>query len=142
MLLSGRITQLTQFGAFVEVGSETQGLAHVSEIGSGFVANPRDILHNGGEVEMVVKSVDLAQRRISLSIPHLQSVLEEPQEAEERAPTAMELALQAALGRPDRDSKSGGRRGSRKRPSDELLNVFDRMLTECHRSRDSEESQI
>ncbi|MFQ5460481.1 MAG: S1 RNA-binding domain-containing protein, partial [Anaerolineae bacterium] len=51
-VLTGRVTSVTRYGAFVDIGSETEGLVHVSEMSSGFVQNPQDVVEVGTDVQV------------------------------------------------------------------------------------------
>ncbi len=68
MDLEGVVTNVTNFGAFVDVGVHQDGLVHVSEIAHRFVRDPADELHVGQRVQVRVKSVDQERNRIGLSI--------------------------------------------------------------------------
>jgi uncharacterized protein len=68
MVLNGVVTNVTHFGAFVDVGVHQDGLVHVSKVANRYVANPADVLHVGQRVKVRVLEVDLERRRISLSI--------------------------------------------------------------------------
>ena len=68
MKLTGIVTNVTNFGAFVDIGVHQDGLVHVSEITDKFVANPADVLKVGQKVQVTVLEVDLARKRISLSM--------------------------------------------------------------------------
>jgi len=68
MVLNGIVTNVTHFGAFVDVGVHQDGLVHVSRVSERFVSNPSEVLHAGQRVRVRVLDVDLERRRISLSI--------------------------------------------------------------------------
>lgn len=68
MLLEGVVTNVTAFGAFVDVGVHQDGLVHVSELADKFVKDPRDIVKAGDVVKVRVKDVDVARKRIALSM--------------------------------------------------------------------------
>ncbi|TFH09837.1 MAG: S1 RNA-binding domain-containing protein [Candidatus Atribacteria bacterium] len=70
-VVSGTVTKLTDFGAFVKLENGIEGLVHVSEIDWGHVNHPRDVLSEGEVVEVKVLSADPSERRISLSIREL-----------------------------------------------------------------------
>ena len=70
-VVSGTVTKLTDFGAFVKLENGIEGLVHVSEIDWGHVNHPRDVLSEGEAVEVKVLSADPSERRISLSIREL-----------------------------------------------------------------------
>jgi uncharacterized protein len=68
MILTGVVTNVTNFGAFVDVGVHQDGLVHVSQIADRYIANPAEVLKVGEKVRVKVMDVDLGRRRIGLSI--------------------------------------------------------------------------
>jgi uncharacterized protein len=68
MVLEGVVTNVTNFGAFVDIGVHQDGLVHVSELARKFVRDPREVVRAGDLVNVSVLEVDLKRRRISLSI--------------------------------------------------------------------------
>ena len=68
MELSGTISNLTHFGAFVELGLTVQGLIHLSELSDRFVKHPSEIVKVGDSVRARVLEVDEARQRVSLSL--------------------------------------------------------------------------
>ena len=68
MILDGTVRNLSDFGAFVDIGVHQDGLVHISEIADHFVSHPSDELHMGQIVTVKVIGVDLSRKRISLSI--------------------------------------------------------------------------
>ncbi len=73
MILKGVITNITNFGAFVDIGVHQDGLIHISELSHDFVKNPEDIVSVGEKVEVKVLSVDKDLKRISLSLKALEN---------------------------------------------------------------------
>ena len=67
MVLEGVVTNVTDFGAFVDIGVHRDGLVHISQLASGFVRSPHDVVHPGQRVRVKVVEVDAARKRISLS---------------------------------------------------------------------------
>jgi len=67
-IVQGKISRVTDFGAFVEVAPGVDGLVHVSEISYDRVSHPRTLLHEGEKVDVLVTGIDTDARRISLSI--------------------------------------------------------------------------
>lgn len=67
MRLEGVVTNVTAFGAFVDIGVHQDGLVHVSELADRFVDDPSKVVKVGDRVKVVVLGVDLERRRISLS---------------------------------------------------------------------------
>jgi len=68
MVMNGVVTNVTNFGAFVDIGVHQDGLVHVSKIADRFVRDPAEVLHVGQNVRVRVMEIDLERRRISLSI--------------------------------------------------------------------------
>jgi protein Tex len=67
MTLSGVVTNVTAFGAFVDIGVHQDGLVHISELADKFVKDPRDVVKVGDKISVTVIGVDLPRKRISLS---------------------------------------------------------------------------
>jgi uncharacterized protein len=68
MLLPGIVTNVTQFGAFVDIGVHQDGLVHVSQLSDRFVKDPGEVVKVQQKVMVRVLEVDTARRRISLSM--------------------------------------------------------------------------
>ncbi len=68
MKLPGIVTNVTAFGAFVDVGVHQDGLVHISQISDDFVKNPAEFLKVGQRVQATVMEVDLPRKRIALSL--------------------------------------------------------------------------
>ena len=68
MKIPGIVTNVTAFGAFVDVGVHQDGLVHISELADRFVKNPADVVRVQQKVEVTVMDVDLERNRISLSM--------------------------------------------------------------------------
>ncbi|MFN0241659.1 MAG: 30S ribosomal protein S1 [Planctomycetota bacterium] len=69
-LLSGYVTKITNFGAFVKLEEDLEGLLHISELSDGKVGNVEDVLKPGMKVEVRVIRVDIDERKIGLSFVH------------------------------------------------------------------------
>ena len=67
MILPGTVTNVTNFGAFVDIGVHQDGLVHISELSDKFVDDPSKVVSVGDVVEVRVIDVDTARRRIGLS---------------------------------------------------------------------------
>jgi small subunit ribosomal protein S1 len=67
-IVTGKVTRTADFGAFVELEPAIEGLVHISELSPQRVRRVRDIVKEGQEVQVMILSVDPAQRRISLSL--------------------------------------------------------------------------
>ena len=116
MSLTGTVVRLESFGAFVDVGAGRDGMIHVTEMGRGYVGSPSEIVSVGDEVQVRVLEVDPRRGRISLSMKDLPTDEYLVDEEEEELPTAMELALRAAMGEEgiDLPPKQRGRRRKKK----------------------------
>ena len=68
MILEGAVTNVTNFGAFVDVGVHQDGLVHISHLADDFVKDPRDVVKTGEMVKVRVLEIDVARQRISLSM--------------------------------------------------------------------------
>ncbi|RTZ76048.1 MAG: RNA-binding transcriptional accessory protein [Gammaproteobacteria bacterium] len=68
MVLEGTVTNVTDFGAFVDIGVHQDGLVHISALSRKFVKNPREVVKTGDLVKVKVMAVDLPRKRISLSM--------------------------------------------------------------------------
>jgi uncharacterized protein len=68
MVLEGVVTNVANFGAFVDIGVHQDGLVHISHLADKFVKDPREIVKTGDMVKVKVLEVDVARQRISLSM--------------------------------------------------------------------------
>ncbi len=72
MIVPGIVTNLTKFGAFVDIGVKQDGLVHVSEIAHRYISDPSEALKLNDKVMVKVTEVDIARKRIALSIKQTQ----------------------------------------------------------------------
>ncbi len=68
MIVPGVVTNITRFGAFVDIGVKQDGLVHVSEIAHQYITDPNELLKLNDKVQVKVMEVDIARKRIALSI--------------------------------------------------------------------------
>ena len=68
MQLEGVVTNVTNFGAFVDIGVHQDGLVHISELADRFVKDPREVVKAGDVVKVRVKEVDVPRKRIALTM--------------------------------------------------------------------------
>jgi len=68
MKLPGIVTNITNFGAFVDIGVHQDGLVHISKIANKFVKNPADVLKVHQQVNVTVMDIDIERKRIALSM--------------------------------------------------------------------------
>ena len=68
MVLEGTVTNVTNFGAFVDIGVHRDGLVHISQLADRFVRDPSEVVAAGREVEVTIIGVDQKRGRINLSM--------------------------------------------------------------------------
>lgn len=140
MVVEGTVTGIRNYGVFVDIGAETEGLVHVSEMAEGYVDKPSKLVSKGDSIEVRIKKVDRKRRRINLSMKGLTPSAPPPTPArtESTMPTAMELAMREALGEleeeGDEELDTGAGVGEASR--DELSEVFTQMLREHREDED------
>ena len=137
---TGTITRLENFGAFVNIGAEREGLVHISELNHNYVKHPSEAVSVGEEVQVQVLGFSKRKRRIDLSI---KATLEKPEtaapsfvemdevefeepETEEEMFSAMEFALRQALG-DDYQSGKNDRHRNKKASKNRRRNERDRV---------------
>jgi uncharacterized protein len=106
MILEGTVTNVTNFGAFVDIGVHQDGLVHISALADKFVKDPHDVVKAGDIVKTKVLEIDIARKRIALTM----RMSDEP-------PTAEEADERAAGGRPNNSRGAGGQQRGGARPN-------------------------
>jgi uncharacterized protein len=86
MVLEGVVTNVTKFGAFVDIGVHQDGLVHISELSNRFIKEPSEAVKTGQIVKVKVLNVDTKAKRIALSIKALSAPA--PHRAAKPAPKA------------------------------------------------------
>ncbi|MFC6670843.1 S1 RNA-binding domain-containing protein [Marinobacterium aestuariivivens] len=92
--LEGVVTNVTNFGAFVDIGVHQDGLVHISELADRFVKDPHELVSAGQIVRVRVLSVDADRKRIALS---MKSESGKPQPPKSKPAPAAEGTLAARL---------------------------------------------
>jgi uncharacterized protein len=95
MVLEGRVTNVTKFGAFVDVGVHQDGLVHISELSNKFIKDPAEAVKTGQIVKVKVLNVDAKTMRIGLSIKALAAPAARPQPKNPARPEKFEQTLAA-----------------------------------------------
>ncbi|MBY0262113.1 MAG: 30S ribosomal protein S1 [Phycisphaerales bacterium] len=72
MVVRGKVTKITNFGVFVELENDLEGLLHISELADHKVENPQDVVKPGDEVDVKILRVDIDDRKIGLSLKRAQ----------------------------------------------------------------------
>ncbi|MEI6079781.1 MAG: Tex family protein [bacterium] len=112
MIVNGVVTNITNFGAFVNIGVHDDGLVHISELTDhGFVNDPRQVLSLGDEVKVKIIGLDVEKKQISLSIKQAKVQEKKPEQRpyrprEDRRPQQRDSRPQQRDGRPQqRDNR-------------------------------------
>jgi len=97
-IIKGKVAKLTNFGAFVELEPELEGLLHISELADHKIDKPQDIVKVGDEVEVKILKVDTDARKIGLSLRRVKWAAEEQaaETGQQRAPSGPEKVLSDA----------------------------------------------
>jgi len=72
MVVRGHVTKITNFGVFVELEEDLEGLLHISELADHKVENPQDVVKSGDEIDVKILRVDTSDRKIGLSLKRAQ----------------------------------------------------------------------
>ncbi|MEM1329063.1 MAG: 30S ribosomal protein S1 [Planctomycetota bacterium] len=72
MVVRGKVTKITNFGVFVELEQDLEGLLHISELADHKVENPQDVVKAGDEIDVKILRVDISDRKIGLSLKRAQ----------------------------------------------------------------------
>ena len=95
-IIKGKVAKLTNFGAFVELETDLEGLLHISELADHKIDKPQDVVNVGQEIEVKILKVDSESRKIGLSLRRVQWAAEEEAEKQpvrRRRPAAVESVL-------------------------------------------------
>jgi ribosomal protein S1 len=131
-VVAGRVVRVENYGVFVDIGAERPGMIHVSELASGYVNSPSDVVKVGDQVEARIIKINRKKRQIDMSMKAAEAPVEvEADEADENLPTAMELALRRAMGgnSPEEASRAKSlKREKRSKFSQEQEDILARTL--------------
>jgi len=155
MTVKGKVVEIEKFGAFVDIGAERPGMVHVSELTTGYVKTPSEVVSIGEEIEVKIIDFNRRKKQIKLSLKALQPGLDEiegvkitPARQQRRKqanrkekenkkevkkpadPTAMEIAIKAAMEKADDGNISSKRNRKIKKSSAENEEIFSRTLNQ------------
>jgi uncharacterized protein len=105
MVLEGSVTNVTNFGAFVDIGVHQDGLVHISALSNTFVKDPREVVKAGDIVKVKVMDVDIPRKRIALSM----RMDDQPGEKSEKRSSAGSQPRDAQEKPPGRNQKGGAK---------------------------------
>jgi small subunit ribosomal protein S1 len=136
-VIDGKVVRIEKFGVFVEIGAERPGMIHVSELASGYVQSPSDVVKVGDIVKARIIKLNRKKKRIDMSLKAMEEPIEMPKDEsdDEYIPTAMELALRRAMeGKGDDAQPTRNKKGSKQdKRAREMDDIIDRTLR--HHSR-------
>jgi uncharacterized protein len=121
MVLQGVVTNVTAFGAFVDVGVHQDGLVHVSQLSTRFIKDPSEAVKVGDRVTVKVLSVDLARKRLALSVRAVTEGTSGPSAGAPRS-SASEARPAPGGARPPAGKQGGGKAPAPQKPSAEPFN--------------------
>lgn len=104
MIMEGVVTNVTNFGAFVDIGVHQDGLVHISSLSDQFVEDPRTVVKTGDIVKVKVIEVDIARKRIALSMRlndqagNANKASDQPRKKSQSNPTKASLVTNNAMG--------------------------------------------
>ncbi|MES2745914.1 MAG: Tex family protein [Bdellovibrionota bacterium] len=134
MILPGTVTNVTNFGAFVDIGVHQDGLVHISELAEHFVDDPAKVVSVGEVIQIRVIEVDIQRRRIGLSRrlegnkPQQQAAEQAPREGAQARPTLSQTSARGPIkARQDQSrgsSQSAPQKPAQKFTMDDLLSKF------------------
>lgn len=104
LILEGTVTNVTNFGAFVDIGVHQDGLVHISSLANRFVSDPHEVIKTGEIVKVKVLEVDLGRKRIALTM----RLDEQPGETQSRRSAAPEKASPKQARQPSRQASTQG----------------------------------
>lgn len=122
----GTVARIEKFGAFVDIGAERPGMVHVSEMADGYIQSPDEVVRVGDVIDVRVIKLNRKKRQIDLSMKEEAAPIEISTEAEEKLPTAMEIALRRAQAVKRDENKPSGDKRSRFASQQE--DIFKRTL--------------
>lgn len=122
MILEGVVTNVANFGAFVDIGVHQDGLVHISMLAEKFVKDPRDVVKAGDVVKVKVLEIDPQRKRISLSMR-----LTDPLDKSGGARDQPSRPAATAQRQPKREPKRQPKRQSEPEPQGAMAEAFARL---------------
>ncbi|WP_024515747.1 Tex family protein [Bradyrhizobium sp. Tv2a-2] len=107
MILEGTVTNVAAFGAFVDIGVHQDGLVHVSAMSKTFIKDPREVVKPGDIVKVKVLDVEVARKRISLTL-RLDDEVGAKQDAKGPARETSQVSTKSASSRKPQEQAGGG----------------------------------
>ena len=126
MVLEGSVTNVTNFGAFVDIGVHQDGLVHISALSHTFVKDPREVVKAGDIVKVKVMDVDIPRKRIALSM----RMDDQPGDKNEGKPMS---ANRAGAGRKGGSRNAGGAGSGQKSPQGAMAGALAQALASARK---------
>ncbi len=108
MVLEGTVTNVTHFGAFVDIGVHQDGLVHISALSERFIDDPRSVVKAGDIVTVKVMSVDIPRKRVGLSM----RLSDEPEQPEQNGSRAAQEPRKPARSNRQSGQRQGQQQGN------------------------------
>jgi uncharacterized protein len=107
MVLEGTVTNVAAFGAFVDIGVHQDGLIHISAMSTSFIKDPREVVKSGGVVKVKVLEVDVARKRIALTLRLDDELGGKSERAEQSLPRDKTRPMMSPANKPQQQSGGG-----------------------------------
>ncbi|GDY00715.1 RNA-binding transcriptional accessory protein [Planctomycetota bacterium] len=131
MQLEGVVTNVTAFGAFIDIGVHQDGLVHISQLSDRFIEDPREVVKAGQVVAVKVLEVDVARKRVALTMK-----LHERPKSSNAGGDGAERGGQRSSGGPQRSGGGGGGGGGgQRKPEPEVQNPIAAALAKLNMRR-------
>jgi protein Tex len=127
MLLEGVVTNVANFGAFVDIGVHQDGLVHISALAEKFVADPREVVKAGDIVKVKVLEVDLQRQRIALTM----RLSDSPSSSDNSSNKAASGPSAKEQTRPAQQQRQGGNQNSNRNSAPAGGGLFNNALAEA-----------
>ena len=123
MILEGNVTNVTNFGAFIDIGVHQDGLVHISALANKFVKDPREVVKTGDIVKVKVMEVDVKRKRIALSM-RLDDSASTPSAEEKQKPRSDRQSPNKNFNKQSKPTKDNKSAHSNKKQEPAVNNAF------------------
>lgn len=123
MILEGNVTNVTNFGAFIDIGVHQDGLVHISALANKFVKDPREVVKTGDIVKVKVMEVDVKRKRIALSM-RLDDSASTPSAEEKQKPRSDRQSPNKNFSKQSKPTKDNKSAHSNKKQEPAVNNAF------------------
>ncbi|MHC4394494.1 MAG: 30S ribosomal protein S1 [Planctomycetota bacterium] len=138
-IIKGTVTKLTNFGAFVELEPDLEGLLHISELADHKIEKPQDIVKEGEEVEVKILKVEMESRKIGLSLRRAQWAAEEQKAETAKSEQQKSGAAETVISDTEQLTKSEEKAEETKEDKSEPAEISEQDKTAVETEADSTE---